>query len=757
MTNDKPFGPNSANESLTPPRTRNSRLRPVARLAAARHAPWLLTALCCLGAEYAAAAPPSREEVQATLARPVLEPGQPLVEMRAFIEPRIAAFTPPADLSQMLRVKEDLARLRQRVLDEIVFRGPTAQQWRRAETAVEWLDARPMPGYSIVKLRYEVIPGLWVPALFYLPELPPGEKRPAVLNLGGHEAEGMVKDYKQVRSINLAKRGYAALNVEWFGMGQLRTDGFNHYRMNQLDLCGESGFALFYLAMSRALDLLAAHERVEPKQIAVTGLSGGGLQTIYLAALDERVAAANPVAGYCSLRSAIAYDDLGDSEHVPSDFATLADFTHLTAMVAPRPLLLTYNATDDCCFQAAHSLPALLAAGRPLGHVQVQVNTDPGTHNYDRENREAFYNFVRWELPILPQETLPPARNLGELVRGFEDAIETAVVLGVQMVRSPWEELPVDGEILSPEELHVPLPADNLDLNRTALRLAQSLPRERAPAGDAKQLAAWQSRQRARLAKQLRFTAAVQPEREEERVLRWETLPGGTESLHIVTPYDGAWSVPQTALGFSWKENAADEVVQVLLADAGRASLVDEAHELLSRGEAVVAFDPLLVGESQMTGGDPWYLHALHVAVVGERPLAIQAGQIQKVSGLGDAHKKSPVLIRAHGPRMGIAALVAAALAPPAPNRRDEIHLWDCPATLKQLIEDNVGADRMPELFAFGLLAEFDVYELAALAAPRRVVFHNAGERHRNELGPLYQTYRTLGVNHDPLPTASRK
>ena len=64
--------------------------------------------------------------------------------------------------------------------------------------------------------------------------------------------------------------------------------------------------------------------------------------------LDTRVTLANPVAGYSSLvNRADNGRDLGDSEQTPNDLGTLVDYTHMTAMVAPRPLLLTYNAEDD--------------------------------------------------------------------------------------------------------------------------------------------------------------------------------------------------------------------------------------------------------------------------------------------------------------------------------------------------------------------------------------------------------------------------
>ena len=75
---------------------------------------------------------------------------------------------------------------------------------------------------------------------------------PVVLNVNGHDSKGKAAPYKQIRCINLAKRGMLALNLEWLGMGQLQGDGFSHNRMNQLDLCGTSGLAVFYLAMQRA-------------------------------------------------------------------------------------------------------------------------------------------------------------------------------------------------------------------------------------------------------------------------------------------------------------------------------------------------------------------------------------------------------------------------------------------------------------------------------------------------------------------------
>ena len=387
----------------------------------------------------------------ALLSRPILETGTPLAEVQAFTEARVLAMPAVTTLDAWRKFAD---RTRRDVLEKIVFRGELARQWRDAKTQVEWLDTIPGgPGYSIRKLRYEALPGLWIPALLYLPDGVSG-KIPVHLAVNGHDKEGKAAPYKQLRCINLAKRGIASLNVEWFAQGRLRTDGFVHYRMNQLDLCGVSGLAPFYLAMSRGLDALLALPYADPTRVAVSGLSGGGWQTIAISSLDLRVTLANPVAGYSSYRTRARYpSDLGDSEQTPNDLATVADYTHLTALLAGRSALLTYNAADNCCFASDHALPPLLAAAEPVFQLYGQpqrlrshINTDPGTHNFEVDNRQAFYRMIG--------ATFFPS-----------DAAFNAT------------EIPSQPEVKTAVQLEVPLPPGNLDFHQLALAASKNLPR----------------------------------------------------------------------------------------------------------------------------------------------------------------------------------------------------------------------------------------------------------------------------------------
>lgn len=158
---------------------------------------------------------------------------------------------------------------------------------------------------------------MWIPALLYLPEKLVG-KSPVFLNVNGHDRNCKAADYKQSRCIHMARNGIMALNLEWFALGQLGTSGFTQSRMNQLDLCGASGVAPFYLAMSRGIDFLLTLEHADETRVGVAGLSGGGWQTIFISSLDTRVTLCNPVAGYSSFRTRIDnWSDLGDSEQTP--------------------------------------------------------------------------------------------------------------------------------------------------------------------------------------------------------------------------------------------------------------------------------------------------------------------------------------------------------------------------------------------------------------------------------------------------------
>lgn len=601
-------------------------------------------------------------DLKKTLSREIIGPKKSMEEVQDFIEPRVPSVPEVKNAGDWKALEADLRR---RVVEGLIHRGE-AKSWAAPRTRIEWAgDIAGGPGYLIRKLRYEAVPGLWIPALLYVPEKISG-KVPVHMAVNGHDGAGKAADYKQIRCINLAKRGVISLNVEWYGMGQLRGPGYGHYLMNQLDLCGTAGLAPFFLSMKRGIDVLLSLENADPARVAVSGLSGGSWQTITISALDPRVTLTNPVAGYSSFKTRVRHlKDLGDSEQTPSDLATVADYTHFTAMMAPRATLLTFNSKDNCCFESNYALQPLMDAAQPvfrlLGaetNLRAHVNHDPGNHNFGLDNRQAFYRMVGDH--FFPDDPSWDAR-----------------------------EIPCQTEVKKADELKVDLPADNASFTTLARALAADLPRPGGTPARLRELVK---------AKDYKVTAGTTFR--EGSAAGWKLMMGKD------------FTVPAVEIA-----PAAPKSTVLLFSETGRASLAATVQKLAADGHRVIAIDPFTYGESKIASHG--FLFAMTAAAVGERPLGILASQIAAAARWAETEfKQGPVTVVAVGPRASLVALVAASLET---RSVAGLQLHQPMATLKDLIEKGVGVDKMPEMFCFGLLREFDMKGLVALAAPRPV------------------------------------
>ena len=630
-------------------------------------------------------------DLKAELSRPIITPQTSLEETQVYLERRIPKL-PEVKTSKDWDALA--AKWRQEVLDKVVFRGEAAK-WRDHPLSVEYVG-EPMrgPGYVVKKLRYECLPGMWTPALLYVPDKLADDKAakvPVVLNVNGHDGKGKAADYKQIRCINLVKRGMIVLNTEWFGMGQLKQDGFSHVKMNQLDLCGSSGIAPFYLAMSKGIDLLLKHPNADSYRVAVSGLSGGGWQTIFISGLDPRVTLANPVAGYSSYLTRARYgSDLGDSEQTPCDLGKYVDYIHLTAMRAPRATLLTFNAHDNCCFAAGHALPPLLASCRPVyalfgetDRLVSHVNHVPGDHNFGQDNREAFYRAVG-----------------AFFYNGAKDFDAQEIVCEKD-------------EIKTLDELLVTVPENNATFTSLAKSLAATLPRAADAPADKSAKQEWQAQRRKLLAQ---IVAAKDYDVDAEPVAAADSPAKGatTQIQRFRLRLSNTWTVPVVEL-----TRGESKGTTVVVADAGRAVVADDIEKLLTEGQRVLAVDLLFFGESKYASRD--WLWGLMLDTVGDRPLGVQASQLVAIARHAHDTDRAGRTVTLHsvGPRASLITLVAAALEPQAVG---DVTQRDAMVSLKQfVIEQNRGVSEAAELFCFGLLGHFDVPQLQALITPRRV------------------------------------
>jgi dienelactone hydrolase len=277
-------------------------------------------------------------------------------------------------------------------------------------------------GYRIEKVTFQTWPGVWMPANLYLPEK--ASKAPAVLNVHGHWKGAKQDDHVQARCAGLAQHGFVALAVDAFGAGE-RGVGTNlgeyHGEMTAATLW-PTGYALSGLQVyenMRAADYLLTRSEVDGTALGITGASGGGNQTMYAGAYDERFKAVVPV---CSVGNYRAY--LGAAccmcEVVPGAL-TFTEEWGLLAMVAPRALMVI-NATRDArqfSVEEAKKSLALAAAVFELAGKLTSVRHMPfeSGHDYSQVMREAMYGWMTLHLkgegdgrPIAerPQKLLDP-------------------------------------------------------------------------------------------------------------------------------------------------------------------------------------------------------------------------------------------------------------------------------------------------------------------------------------------------------------
>ena len=632
----------------------------------------------------AAGAPPAVESVGLAAA--------PEQRVAAFVEHGARRLHLPGNARQWL---EDAAALRARCR-ELLLRGHPAGVLDAAPAVVWGETLQPVPEYRIRKLRFEGYPGVWVPALFYEPQATTtgatgaeGAGVPAVLNAHGHHPGGLAVDFKQARCINLAKRGMVALSYEFLGMGETASLK-SHNQQLLLDLAGVCGAGVFLVAMKRALDVLLDHPAVDAERVAMTGLSGGGWQTVLLAALDERVKVAVPVAGHMPAWARRDAGDVGDAEQLPADLCTVADYDTLSALIAPRPALFIFNRYDDCCFQPHKAVPGTYEPARAayalLGadeHCALHVNEDPG-HNYGTDNRAQLY---RW------------------LDRHFG-------------MRTPGGDLPWQDEVLSERDLAVGLPPEQPSFAALAADALHRLRRREAatqasPPGVARRV------DRDLVGDVLRYRASAVTA---TAVATSWASPGGVLAEQLVLEVDGRWPLPAALV-----RNDAARAATVLVGYGARPQPAELTARAAALGRTLLAVDLLGCGGLRFNAR-----YGLLLSTVGRPLLGLQVAQLLAVADWLRRHTDGlPLTVQADSAALGVAALLAAALQPDAFTRIDGLNLS---RSLDELIELAVPYDgEHAALFCFGLRAALDIDDLLPLApevtvhAPRRGPLVSAG------------------------------
>lgn len=212
-------------------------------------------------------------------------------------------------------------------------------------------------GFIVENITFQSRPGLYVTGNLYRPLKQEG-KVPAILYVCGHggvKKNGISygnKVHYQHHGEWFARNGYVCLTIDTLQLGEI--EGLHHgtYREGMWWWLSRGYTPAGVEAWNciRALDYLQSRPEVDGEKLGVTGRSGGGAYSWWIAALDERIKAAVPVAGITNLKNYVI--DGAVEGHCDCMFMVNTyqwDYAQVAALVAPRPLLIS-NTDKDSIF-----------------------------------------------------------------------------------------------------------------------------------------------------------------------------------------------------------------------------------------------------------------------------------------------------------------------------------------------------------------------------------------------------------------------
>lgn len=279
------------------------------------------------------------------------------------------------------------------------------------------------PRFTVEKLHFQSRPGLYVTADLYVPKQVK-EPLPAILYVCGHgrvKKNGISYGNKaayQHHGAWFARNGYVCLTIDTLQLGEI--EGIHHgtysHKMWWWNNRGYTPAGVEAWNCIRALDYLQSRKEVDPQRIGVTGRSGGGAYSWWIAAIDTRIKAAVPVAGITDLQNHVI--DGCVEGHCDCMFMVNTyrwDYPMVAAMIAPRPLMIG-NSDQDSIFpldgvkrvyEKARRVYRLYGAAD-----KIALNITAGGHKDTPELRKPAFAWFDKHLKGITRSEYMPAEKL---------------------------------------------------------------------------------------------------------------------------------------------------------------------------------------------------------------------------------------------------------------------------------------------------------------------------------------------------------
>ncbi len=284
------------------------------------------------------------------------------------------------------------------------------------------LERRTEPGFTSELIALQTMPGEYMPCFVLIPDQPASIPLKPIIALHGHGtwgAEAIVHTPPDPqaaafnRQLNyeyageLARRGYLVFAPELRGFGRRLEDP--EYRegddpwisscyqvaVNAL-LLGKTLLGMRVYDVTRLIDYIFTRPEPISQTLGCVGLSGGGMATLFVTALDERITCA-VVSGYFNTFR----DSIMAIRHCLCNFvpglAQAAEIVDIAGLVAPRPLLIE-SGTRDPIFPLAATRRAF---GELMGIYTIfgaidRLDSDIFEGEHQWSGAKAYHWLARW-------------------------------------------------------------------------------------------------------------------------------------------------------------------------------------------------------------------------------------------------------------------------------------------------------------------------------------------------------------------------
>jgi dienelactone hydrolase len=325
------------------------------------------------------------------------------------------------------RIEAFLAREASRLSERVFDGAKTREEWeahrpRLHQELLDMLGLWPLPektplearvtgtlerdgGVVIENVHFQSMPDLYVTGNLYRPKEIQG-RLPAILYVCGHTPKGRDgnKTAFQDHGMWFARNGYVCLIVDTLQLGEVAGVHHGTYNLGRWwwQSAGYTPAGVECWNGIRAIDYLVGRPDVDPERIGVTGISGGGAATFWIAAVDERVRCAVPVSGMSDLESYVTNKVVNGHCDCMFLYNTSGwEWTTIAALIAPRPLLFA-NSDQDSIFPMDGNRRIIQRLRRLYGLYGVPDRVDDhvshGGHDYRPDLRIAVFSWLNRHL-----------------------------------------------------------------------------------------------------------------------------------------------------------------------------------------------------------------------------------------------------------------------------------------------------------------------------------------------------------------------